>query len=643
LWRIDRLSIAVPRARWAGALMVQVLTGARLARALRAGALAVVREQDALNRINVFPVPDADTGTNLASTLRAAAAALTLPTGISVGQTARVAADAALDGARGNSGAILAQFLHGLAEAIGNRVVVSTRDFAEAVRRGVDAAYQALQRPVEGTILSVLREWGARIEEHARSVPDFGELLARALEPTRVALANTPRQLAVLARNGVVDAGAQGFVYFLEGISEFFRDRRKADWRRSGLSLAEPTPFAAAHAETDFTYRYCSEALLVGDRLDRKAVAAAVSPLGDSLVVAGGGARLRVHLHTNEPQRLFAVLAAHGAIDRTKIDDMVLQQIAARETTVALVSDSGCDLPEAVAHAVGLVRVPLTVSFGAETFTDGVDIAPPQFYWRLANSEHAPKTSQPAVGDFRQTFSRLLETHEGVVCLTLSSGLSGSYQAACAAARQVDLARIRVVDTLQVSVGIGVVAEAVGEAIAAGASLAEAAAAGERARDNVRLYAAIPSLDMAVRGGRVSPAIARVTRVFGLKPILTIDRHGKGARGGVHHGFPACLRGLVTRARRFARGAPVRLLVAHANAVGAAEFVTERLCREIGVSDIPIVNLGAVLAAHTGPGAVGIAVRRLEPAPAPHADPSGHRPEASAAGGRLDVVAPRAE
>jgi len=591
--------------------MVQTLTGARLARALRAGALAVVREQESLNRINVFPVPDADTGTNLAATLRAAAAALRLPAGITVGQTARVAADAALDGARGNSGAILAQFLHGLATAIGNRVVVGTHDFAAAVRSGVEAAQQALQRPVEGTILSVLREWGARIEEHSRHVPDFGELLRRALEPTRVALANTPRQLAVLARNGVVDAGAQGFVYFLEGISDFFRDRRQADWRRAGLSLAETTPFAAAHAETDFTYRFCAEALLLGERLDRKAVAAAVAPLGNSLVVAGGGSRLRVHLHTNEPQRLFALLATHGAIERTKIDDMVLQQVAAREATIALVSDSGCDLPESVAHAIGLVRVPLTVSFGGETFTEGVDITPPQFYQRLASDPHPPKTSQPAVGEYIATFRRLLESHEGVICVTLSAGLSGTHQAAAAAAHQVDPERIRVVDSGQVSVAEGLVAEAVGEALAAGAPLAEAVRVAAEARDAVRLFAAVPSLDMALRGGRVSPAIARFTRVFGLKPILTVGEDGKAARGGIHRGFTRCLRGVVARTARFAGGGPVRILVAHANAVGAAQHVTEMLFRELGASEIPVVNLASVLAAHTGPGAIGVAARRM--------------------------------
>ena len=592
--------------------MVRILTGPRLARALRAGAMAVAREQESLNRINVFPVPDADTGANLASTLRAAAAALTTPNELTVGQTARTAADAALDGARGNSGAIFAQFLHGMAESIGSRVTVGTREFAEAVRGGFEAATQALAQPVEGTILSVLRAWAVALEEQTARIHDFGELLAKGLERAREALANTPRQLAVLARHGVVDAGAQGFVYFLEGISAFFGDRAAANWRRAGLSLALPTPFAAAHADLDLTYRYCSEGLLAGERLDRKLIAGAVGALGGSLVVAGGGSRLRVHLHTNEPQRLFATLAGFGTLQRTKIDDMVLQQLGARGARLALVTDSACDLPEAKAHAIGLVRVPLSIRFGDETFLDGVDITPPEFYRRLAAAPEPPKTSQPAVGDFRSTFERLLAGHEGVVSLHVSSGLSGTFQAALAAARQVDPGRIRVVDTRQVSVSLGLVAEAVGEAIAGGADLDHAAAVGERVSREVRLFAAVPSLELAVRGGRVPAGQARIAALLRVKPVLSIDAEGKAGKVGVHFGFAASLRGMATRAKRFAAGRQVRLQVTHASAIGAAEYLAERLCSRFGMAEIPIVNLTAVLAAHVGPGAVGLAVRRLE-------------------------------
>ena len=592
--------------------MVQILTGPRLARAFRAGALAVVREQESLNRINVFPVPDADTGNNLASTLRSAAAALTVSHGITVGQTARTAADAALDGARGNSGAILAQFLHGLAEAIGSRVHVTTNDFAAAVDHGVESAHLAMQQPVEGTILTVLRAWAAALQEYARSVHDFGDLLGHALERARQALADTPKQLAVLAKHGVVDAGAQGFVYFLEGISSLFSDRAAADFRKAGLTLAVATPFAAAHAEFDPTYRFCAEGLITGELLDRKAIGRQVATLGGSVVVAGGGSRLRVHVHTNEPQRLFAMLATFGNLERTKTDDMVLQQLAARDARVALVSDSGADLPEAAAHALGLVKVPLNLSFGDESFVDGVDITPAQFYQRLATSPHHPKTSQPAVGDFKATYRRLLEHHESVLSVHITGGMSGTFQNALAAARQVDPERIRVVDTKHLSVTLGLVLAAVGEALRAGASLDEAAAVAERASRQIKLFAVFPSLDTALKGGRVSPSMARFARLFGLNPMLTTDEAGKSAKAGIYFGYQASLRGLAARAARFAGGAPVRLLIAHANAVGAAEYVAELLCRRFGVTDIPIVNLAAVLAAHTGPGTVGLAVRRLE-------------------------------
>ncbi|MCS7183288.1 MAG: DegV family EDD domain-containing protein [Thermoanaerobaculum sp.] len=595
--------------------MVQVLTGPRFVRAVRAGSLAVVRQQEAINRINVFPVPDADTGTNLASTLRVAATAVQLPP-LAVGQAVRKVADAALEGARGNSGAIMAQFFHGLAEALQSHVRCTAVEFAQAVRRAAEGAHQAMAHPVEGTILSVLKAWAEEVEAGVREgVRDFGELLARSLKCARQALARTQEQLEVLRKNKVVDAGAQGFVCFLEGVVGFFRDRRAADWRQVGLSFScDDTPFAAAHAEMQTSFRFCSEALLTGERLDRKTVARLIEPLGDSLVVAGGGSRLRVHLHTNEPQRLFALLATVGAVARTKIEDMILQQLMHRSPyRVGLVTDSSCDLPESTLAVTPMVRVPLHILFGEESFADGVDITPAQFYQRLASSPVAPKTSQPAVGEYRRVFQRLLERHEGVVCVTLSSGLSGTYQAALAAAREVDPQRVRVVDSKGLSVTLGLVMEAVVARAAAGAGLDEVAATAQEVASQTKLFAAIPSLETAARSGRVSPGLARMSKVFHLRPILTLDEHGKAAKAGVRLGFASCLRGLVQKAVRFAQGSPVRLMVAHANAIGAAQYVADRLCQAFGVEDIPVVNLSPVLAAHTGPGSVGIAVRRLTP------------------------------
>lgn len=595
--------------------MVYQLTSPRFLRAVRAGALRVVREQETLNRINVFPVPDGDTGTNLASTLRMAAIGPSASSPLALGAAVRSVADAALEGARGNSGAIMAQFFHGLAESLRGQIRANAEEFSRAVKKAVDAACQGIAHPVEGTVLSVLKAWSEEIELAVQEeVREFGVLLTRSLGRAKEALSRTTEQLEVLRKNKVVDAGAQGFVCFLEGVVAFFRDRRAADIRKVGVSTTEATPFAAAHADMETNYRFCSEALLSGDRLDRKAIGKLIQPLGDSLVVAGGGSRLRVHLHTNEPQRVFSILATQGKVERTKIEDMILQQVVHRSPyRVGLVTDSSCDLPESVFAATHVVRVPLHIFFGEESFADGVEITPAEFYQRLQTSPIPPRTSQPAVGEYRRIFRELLERHEGVVCVTLSSGLSGTYQAALAAAADVDRERVRVVDSKGLSVTLGLVIEAMVDKAAAGGSLPEVEEVARAAVASTKLFAAVPSLKTAARSGRVSPGLARLSTLLHLLPLLTLNQAGKAEKAGVALGFRACLRGLVKKAKKFAGDGPVRLLVAHANARGAAEDLAQRLAMVFGVDDISIVNLSLVLAAHTGPGSVGLGVRRLSP------------------------------
>ena len=294
--------------------MVKTLDGAAFSRVVRAGALVVMQQQEALNHINVFPVPDSDTGANMAATLRAAAARVGSQSAADVGVAARAAADGALDGARGNSGAIFAQFLHGLAGGLQAVRQVDRQQFAAAARRGADAAYAALQQPREGTILSVLCAWSKELGRRAQE-DDFGEMMRRGLEAARAALAETPHQLEVLARSRVVDAGGQGFVFFLEGIAGALRGDQDVAWVPEVAPARGLPPFAVSHEEVDERFRFCSEALLTrrdGRALDRDAVAAAVQGLGESLVIAGGEDRLRVHLHTNDPRRFLAAVSRAG-------------------------------------------------------------------------------------------------------------------------------------------------------------------------------------------------------------------------------------------------------------------------------------------------------------------------------------------
>ena len=592
--------------------MVRTLDGTVFSRVLRAGALAVVREQEALDRMNVFPVRDADTGANLAATLKAAASRLGSVAPDGVGAAARAAADGALDGARGNSGAIFAQFLHGLAGGMDRHEHVDGAQFADAAVLGTESAYSALLEPREGTILSVLRAWSEELRSRTAD-EDFTEMMHRGLVAARVALANTPRQLEVLARSHVVDAGGQGFVFFLEGIVESLRGGRETAWTPVEAPAHGLPPFSAEHVEIDDSHRFCTEALLTAREdgtLSRDAVMTEVRGLGDSLVVAGGERRLRVHLHTNEPQKFLATLAALGEIERSKIDDMVLQQLAGREATIAIVTDSTADLPEDVAFRLGVVAVPLTLTLGEESYLDGVDITPDAFIARVTRGEGVPHSSQPAVNDFVQTYRRLLEYREGIVSVHIAGAMSGTVQAAQLAAREVDPERIKVVDSCSVSVGAGLVLEAAGEAIAAGLSLDAVAAAAERARRDTRLFGTVASLDFAVRGGRVGATMARSLERLHLTPIIVFDETGKAGKGGAAHGFDRALNAIIKRVVRFAGGAPARAMVVHSGDQAGADFVAARLAKRLG-GEVPVVRAGAVLTTHVGEGSVSVAVRRL--------------------------------
>lgn len=403
-----------------------------LRRALIAGARKVIAHRETLNRINVFPVPDGDTGSNLAFTLgHVLGGALSRPAGSPGELLGRVGEDA-IDGARGNSGAILAQFLQGVAEAVGrDTVALDTRTLSLAVRNGAHSARAALSEPREGTILSVIHAFAEALE-HTHD--DLREWFGGALERTRAALANTPKQLAVLQKAGVVDAGAQGFVDLLEGIAEFIASRRVAA-ADAEADIAADFEAQSAHREAcgDPDHRWCSECLLLGDAvaapIDREGLRAEVLALGAScVVVAGSAARVRLHAHVADPQRLFEVCARFGRVEGCKADDMLAQQcaVASEGEGVAIVTDSSADLPAGLAERLHIHVVPLRINFGERDYLDKVSLSPGEFYAKLRGESVLPRTSQPPPGDFRRQFEFLLSHHPALVYVGLSRAVSGT-------------------------------------------------------------------------------------------------------------------------------------------------------------------------------------------------------------------------
>jgi uncharacterized protein len=257
------------------------------------------------------------------------------------------------------------------------------------------------------------------------------------------------------------------------------------------------------------------------------------------------------------------------------------------------------------------VMVPLTISIGGRDYIDRVDLEPAAFYGLLRNSAALPKSSQPSRGDFRNVYEMLLESFEAVVSVHISARLSGTYQSALGAAADIDPARVRVVDSRHVSVGLGLVVEAAGEAVRGGLSLDGVVTAAETTARNTRVYGAMPSLEYAVRGGRVSARVARLAGLIELKPVIVFDEEGGAHTDGAHLGFGKAISGLAGRTARFAKGSNVRLAIAHVDAPESAERLFQQLRRYFPSADIPVLESGAVLATHTGPGTVAVGVRRI--------------------------------
>lgn len=272
-----------------------------------------------IDDLNVYPVPDGDTGTNLALTLRAAVEALESSTADGNAAVAREFSRGALLGARGNSGVIFSQIVRGFADVLGESDTPTSAELSRAFRAGSDAAYRAVKNPVEGTMLTVIREMaeeGENVEGETTPVDLLQAVLARGED----AVARTPDLLDVLRDAGVVDAGGAGLVEILRGLVLELTGEPLPEAPVERVALG----FEAIHQELS-RYRYCTGFVVEGDGLDLSSLESSLERLGDSLLVVGDGSALKVHVHTDDPGAAMSVATAMGVISRVEIANMHAQ------------------------------------------------------------------------------------------------------------------------------------------------------------------------------------------------------------------------------------------------------------------------------------------------------------------------------
>lgn len=571
----------------------------------RAGSRRVREARVRIDRINVFPVPDGDTGTNLASTLSGAIAA-TVPAA-SAAATLGSLAEASILSARGNSGVIFAQFVSGLSEAVAD-AEMRTGDFASGVRRAYLRARAAVSEPRDGTILSVIEDWAAALARRVHEAATFAELIGGTREDLRRSLEGTTERLPALKNAGVVDAGAAGFVEFVEGAHDYLMNGLVEAGEVEDFDSFAETPEAAPTSLP--TFRYCTEAIVTAPdgAVDSEALRTALSGAGDCLIVAAGKRSAKIHVHTDDPSSVMHSLARFGAVSGQKADDMVLQYRDAHEraSRTAIVTDSCCDLPPELMEQHRIHAVPLLIRAGGSEFLDKLTLDAPRLRVLSEGAGEFPRTSQPPEPFFSRLFMNLTSHYEGVAAIHLSAALSGTYAASERAAKNAGGA-VSVFNSRTLSGSLGLLVLRAAEAATAGASLEDIVAKLDGWAAKTRILVSVTSLRYMVKGGRVSPLKGWIAKALNLKPIVSVDGEGKSILYGKGFSEAGNLKRIIAMVVADHAKTPLRdYAIGHSGASEKAAAVAAELKRVLGFPPRYVTEISAVVALNAGPGAVSV-------------------------------------
>lgn len=312
----------------------EALTLSRARALLAMGFQALEERKQEINDLNVYPVPDGDTGTNLALTVKGMLDSVTrLPESISAAELCAAISQSALMGARGNSGVILSQIVRGAMETLGKAEAIDQRVVAGAFRHATDTAYRAVRKPVEGTMLTVLREMAEAAVEVESSV-EMGLLMEHVVRAGWASVERTPTLLKVLADAGVVDAGGYGLVVLIEGAAKGGESWDTPIVTHLELGSTDVGAFYVEGAEEESRYTYCTSFLVTGEGLDKPSLERRLGLIGDSLLVVGDPHQIKVHVHTDDPGQVLAMGTSMGVLTGIEIDNM-REQTAARSRRLA--------------------------------------------------------------------------------------------------------------------------------------------------------------------------------------------------------------------------------------------------------------------------------------------------------------------
>jgi DegV family protein with EDD domain len=420
----------------------------------------------------------------------------------------------------------------------------------------------------------------------------------------------TTSRLKVLQDSKVVDSGAKGFVYFLQGFATFLRtgkvDLEVSD-ETEDLSFNEEL----IHSQGEIRHRYCTEALLSAASIDLEVLRAELALYGDSLIVAGNNHKARIHIHANAPEQVFQVLRKKGIILQQKADDMVRQNESAfdRKYGTALITDSIADLPQEMLDRYQVHMLPLNLNFDNTSYLDKVTMTPELFYPLLEEAIEYPKSSQPNPIVVEKYLDTVLSHYDKVIILTVAkeqSGTNSVFQNAVSKKLH-EGKKIAVIDSKRNSGAEGLLVMKAAEMIAAETPFDEIVGAIEHLRDRTNIFVSVNNLKYMVRSGRLSKVSGLAAMTINLKPVVSIDAEGKGSiaeKAFSEKGNEKKLFRLLEKVNEQEKIS--RYAIVHANNPEKAEAYRKRSVALLGKEPEYIMNISTIVGMSAGVGTVAI-------------------------------------
>ena len=507
---------------------MEYINGNDLYQMFNYGTYYINKERRYLNDINVFPVADGDTGNNLLQTLKAIV--LESKKDESFTKTLESISNSALIGARGNSGVIFAQFVNGLQKANGVSEKVTIEEFAAMVVESYEHTYASLSNPVEGTMITIIREWGKELLDFAKHDISLKEVFSSTLKSIKLILQKTKKMLNVLTENDVVDSGAMGFVLFVEGIVSYYNQDDINITEYEEIELTDQH-----HFEGEITHRYCTEGLVKYDAFDEPKLRKTLDAFGDSLIIAQGKDRFRVHVHTNTPELVFEKLKDYGTIETQKIDDMMMEmKLKNSDEKRVLVTDSIADLDSDFLDQNHIVVIPINITLDNVPYLDKLSINNKLLFGNLDSYLEYPKTATPSIKYINDLFSKLLLQFDEIIVVTVSEQLSGTHNVIKNEAKKLTEKgkKIFVIDSLNNSATEGLLVQKAYEMMKENLKTEDIITKLEEYREKTQILVCLETFKYAMMSGRLPKVVGKIGMLFGLRPIMSLNK-GKGAAYGM--------------------------------------------------------------------------------------------------------------